>query len=140
MREDLLVALSKGNSSDMAERTIDITTFGRRSGQPRRIEICFYRVDETTYLSGIPRPRPRDWLLNLADNPEFIFHFKHGVIADVPAVATVITNAEERRRVLKNIVDEFNAHHGPANHQPSAVLDEWVQYSPLAKVAFLENS
>lgn len=138
MREELLVALSKGNSGDMAERTIDITTIGRRSGQPRRIEICFYRVGETTYLSGIPRTRPRDWLLNLAENPDFVFHFKHGVTADVPAIASVVTDVGERRAVLASIVDEFNAHHGPANNQPPAVLDEWVQYSPLARVSFLD--
>ena len=32
--------------------TIDITTTGRRSGQPRRIEIWFYNVDGRIYLGG----------------------------------------------------------------------------------------
>jgi hypothetical protein len=29
------------------DRTIDITTIGRRSGLPRRIETWFYRVDDS---------------------------------------------------------------------------------------------
>ena len=35
-------------------RTIDITTTGRRSGQPRRIEIVFYRFQDSIYLTGSP--------------------------------------------------------------------------------------
>jgi hypothetical protein len=41
MRDDVREALAKGDSPEMLERTIDITTTGRRSGEPRRIEICF---------------------------------------------------------------------------------------------------
>ena len=43
-------------SSTIEDRTIDITTTGRRSGKPRRIEIVFYRLGEDVYLSGIPAP------------------------------------------------------------------------------------
>lgn len=41
------------------DRTIDITTIGRTSGQPRRIETWFYRVGDNIYLSG--SPGKRDW-------------------------------------------------------------------------------
>ena len=74
--------------STIEDRTIDITTTGRRSGQPRRIEIVFYRVGEDFYLSGIPASRQRDWLANLAAHPQFTFHLKHDVVADLPATAT----------------------------------------------------
>jgi len=38
-------------------RTIDITTIGRKSGEPRRIEIWMHHFDGRTYISGSPGPR-----------------------------------------------------------------------------------
>jgi deazaflavin-dependent oxidoreductase (nitroreductase family) len=136
MREDVRQALTIDASSTMDDRTIDITTTGRRSGQPRRIEIVFYRLGDDIYLSGIPAPAPRDWLANLAAHPQLTFHLKHGVVADLPATATVIVDPDERRRVLAAFVEEFNRRHGPDSPWPEAVLDEWVKGSPLARVTF----
>ena len=139
MRDDVRQALAIDRSSTMEERTIDITTTGRRSGQPRRIEICFYRFGDAIYLSGIPGPRTRDWLANLAAQPQFTFHLKHGVVADLPATATVIADPAARRRVLAVFVEEFNRRRGPDSPWPEAVLDEWAEHSPLAKVTFVET-
>ena len=86
MREDVRQALAIDASSTIEDRTIDITTTGRRSGEPRRIEIAFYRLGDDIYLSGIPGPSTRNWLANLAAQPQFTFHLKHGVVAD-PAPA-----------------------------------------------------
>jgi hypothetical protein len=138
MRADVREALALGRCPSIEERTIDITTTGRRSREPRRIEIVFYRFEESTYLSGIPGPRIRDWLANLIADPHFTFHLKHGVVADLPAMATVITDLPERRRVLSDFVDQFNERNGPDGPWPSADLDEWVKSSPLAKVEFVE--
>ena len=129
-------ALAIDRSTSVEQRTIDITTTGRKSGKPRRIEIWFYRFEESIYLSGMPGPRTRDWLANLMADPHFIFHLKHGVVADLPAVATVITDPQERRRILSSFVDQFNDRHGPDG--PEAVLDEWVERSPLARISFTE--
>jgi deazaflavin-dependent oxidoreductase (nitroreductase family) len=140
MRDDVRQALAISRSTTLADRTIDITTTGRRSGQPRRIEICFYRVGDAIHLSGIPGPRTRDWLVNLAANPHFTFHLKHGVQADLPAKAEVISDPAERRRVLSDIVDDFNDRNGgPGRPWPTAVLDEWLERSPLALVTFDET-
>jgi deazaflavin-dependent oxidoreductase (nitroreductase family) len=140
MRDDVRRALAITSSTAMAERTIDITTTGRRSGQPRRIEIVFYRFGDSLYLSGIPAPRTRDWLVNLAAEPHFVFHLKNGVAADRPAVAEVITDPAERRRVLASFVADFNERNGgPGSPWPEAVLDEWVERSPLARISFEEN-
>jgi len=139
MRADVHRALTIDDSSTIEERTIDITTTGRLSGAPRRIEIAFYRLGDDIYLSGIPGPKTRNWLANLAAQPQFIFHLKHGVVADLPATATVIVDQEERRCVLAVLVDEFNRRYGPDSPWPQAVLDEWVDRSPLAKVTFLET-
>jgi len=138
MRDDVRQALAIGRSAGIEERTIDITTTGRRSGQPRRIEIVFYRCEDVVYLSGIPAPRPRDWLVNLAANPQFTFHLKHARVADLPAVATVITDPAERRRVLAEFVNQFNERNGPDGPWPKADLEEWMATSPLARVDFVE--
>lgn len=140
MRDDVRQALMIGPFATLEERTIDITTTGRRSGQPRRIEIVFYRFEDSVYLSGLPGPRPRAWLLNLSAEPQFIFHLKHGVVADLPATATVITDPTERRRILSQFVDEFNQRRGPDSPWPEAILDDWVERSPLAKVSFPDPS
>jgi deazaflavin-dependent oxidoreductase (nitroreductase family) len=139
MRDDVREALAITRASTLEDRTVDITTTGRRSGEPRRIEICFYRFGDDVYLSGVPAPRTRDWLANLAADPRFTFHLKHGVVADLPAVAEVITDPAERRRLLVQFVDEFNARNGADNPWGKAVLDEWVEGSPLARVRFAES-
>ena len=47
-----------------SDQTIDITTIGRRSGAPRRIETWFHRVNGRVYLTGTPGRR--DWYANLS--------------------------------------------------------------------------
>lgn len=96
MRQKLAI----DSSSTLEDRTIDITTTGRSTGEPRRIEIVFYRLGDDIYLSKIPAAKQRDWLVNLRAQPQFTFHLKHDVVADLPAVATIVTDAAERRRVL----------------------------------------
>jgi deazaflavin-dependent oxidoreductase (nitroreductase family) len=137
MRDAVRSALAIGPSASLEDRTIDITTTGRRSGAPRRIEIAFYRSGGSLYLSGIPAPRRRDWLANLSADPHFTFHLKHDVVADLPAIATVITDEAERRRVLAPLVDQFNERRR-TDEWPRAELDEWVRGSPLARVDFVD--
>jgi hypothetical protein len=138
MRDDVRHALAITRSSPLEHRTIDITTTGRSSGSPRRIEIVFYRIEDSIYLSGVPAPHRRDWLANLSAEPHFTFHLKLGIVADLPAVATVITDEADRRRLLAPLVDQFNERHGDDSEWPGAELDEWVQGSPLARVDFVE--
>jgi len=42
------------------------------------------------------------------------------------------------RRVLAVFVEEFNRRHGPDSPWPHAVLNEWLERSPLAKVTFAD--
>jgi deazaflavin-dependent oxidoreductase (nitroreductase family) len=109
-----------------SDRTIDITTIGRRSGEPRRIEIWFYRYDGRVFLSG--SPGRRDWYANLLANPEFTFHLKGSVQADLPARARPISDEAERRAVIAGILQELGRGYGR--------LEEWVAASPLAEVEF----
>ena len=107
-------------------RTIDITTTGRRTGKPRRIEIVFHNIDGRVYISGIPRPHKRDWLLNLEAEPRFTFHLKGSVRADLPAVARVIDDEAERRRILPHVARNWRRDD----------LEQMVRHSPLVEVNF----
>lgn len=110
-------ALAKGG-------TIDITTTGRRSGQPRRLEIAFHNFGGRVYISGTPRPKRRSWLANLDADPRFTFHLKGGVRADLPATARIITDAGERREVLAQVARAWNR----------TDLETMVEQSPLIEV------
>lgn len=107
---------------------VDITTTGRRSGKPRRIEIVFHNIGGRIYISGIPRPDKRDWLLNLEANPVFSFHLKRPVPADLPAVARVIDGEAERREILPHVARAWRRND----------LEQMVRYSPLIEVTFPE--
>jgi deazaflavin-dependent oxidoreductase (nitroreductase family) len=104
--------------------TIDITTTGRRSGQPRRIEIVFHNIGGRLYISGLPSLRRRDWLANLDANPRFTFHLKGAVRADLPARARVIADEAERRAILPHVARTWGRDD----------LEEMVRHSPLVEV------
>jgi deazaflavin-dependent oxidoreductase (nitroreductase family) len=112
-------ALSKGH-------VIDITTSGRKSGKPRRIEIVFHNIDGRIYISGVPRRERRDWLSNLDANPKLTFHLKGPVKADLPATARVIDDEAERRDVLPHVARAWKRND----------LEDMVRYSPLIEVRF----
>ncbi|MFD8604354.1 nitroreductase/quinone reductase family protein [Streptomyces globisporus] len=61
------------------ERIIDITTTGRRTGRPGRIEVFSRRAAGRTYLFSGPSGRPTSWYANLVAHPDFTFHLKHGI-------------------------------------------------------------
>lgn len=105
----------------------EITTTGRKSGKPRRIEIFFHQFDGEYFLSGRPGFK-RDWLANLARNPAFTLHLKRGVEADVPAVATLITDPDRRREVLYRARTES---WGVDSARAERDMDYWVATAPL---------
>src|SRR5260370_20932614 len=65
--------------------TIDITTVGRKSGKPRRLEIVFHNIDGRIYISGTPTPTRRRWLAHLRANPPFTFHLKSAAPSELTA-------------------------------------------------------
>lgn len=104
---------------------IDITTTGRKTGRPRRIEIVYHVIGGRIYISGMPRAdRKRGWLWNLESEPKFILHLKRGITADLPATARVITDPAERRVVLEDI----------ARNWKRTDVDFMVAHSPLVEV------
>ena len=109
--------------------TCDITTTGRVSGKPRRIEIWYFMLDEQVYITGTPGPR--DWYANLRAQPRFMFHMKEGAQADLPARAVPIADLAERRRIMGGVM-RGNAWFRSQDYD----LDEWVASSPLVAVEF----
>jgi F420H(2)-dependent quinone reductase len=127
-------ALDIGRDSTAWQRTVDITTTGARSGTPRRIEIWFHHIDGRWYLSSTPARR--DWYSNLLANPEFVFHLKHGIHADLRAYATPITDPAKRRPIFDYIVDDFNQPHNPALVRQPQYVEDWMAGSPLMEITF----
>jgi deazaflavin-dependent oxidoreductase (nitroreductase family) len=78
-----------------AIRTIDLTTVGRWSGRPARIEIWWFRIDGRFIITGTPGRR--DWYANVRANPAITVHAGG---ADYPGRAVPITDIERRRAVF----------------------------------------
>jgi deazaflavin-dependent oxidoreductase (nitroreductase family) len=104
--------------------TVDITTIGRKSGKPRKLEIVSHNIDGRIYISGIPFPKRRSWLANLDANPRMTFHLKGKVRADLSATARVIEDVAERREILPHI----------ARNWGRKDLEKMVEQSPLIEV------
>lgn len=121
-RERIRSALQQGG-------VIDITTTGRTSGEPRRIEIVFFNVDGRVCISGMPGTR--GWLANLGADPAFTFHLKKGVQADLPATARIILDPDERRPIIENVVRAWK-------REPQ--LDAFLADAPLIEVTFEDAS
>ncbi len=85
--EDVRRAIEITPAAGTRKRIVDITTTGRRTGRPRRIEIFFYRAGGRTYLCSGAGGGATGWCANLLASPAFTFHLEHGVRADLPARA-----------------------------------------------------
>ncbi len=116
MNEEVLAALAR-------DRTVDITTTGRQSGEPQQIEIWTWVADGTVYLTG--SPGRRDWYANLKANPELVVHVKRGESVDLPARARPIEDPAERREVFGHLLSSTRYD-----------LEAWIARSPLAELSF----
>jgi deazaflavin-dependent oxidoreductase (nitroreductase family) len=103
---------------------MDITTTGRKTGLPRRIELVFHNVDGRIVISGRPG-FPRGWIANLRAKPEFTFHLKRGIQADLPAHGRVVTDLTEREALLAQVARAWRID-----------LALMVRSAPLVEVTF----
>lgn len=106
-----------------AHRTIDLTTFGRRSGLPRRIEIWWFHVEDRFIISGTPGPR--DWLANVKERPEVLIHVDG---LDLPATVTTVDERSFRRR--------FFTDPGVTWYRTQTELDRLIEEAPMVEVLF----
>ncbi len=120
--DPIAAALRKGG-------IIDITTTGRTSGEPRRIEIVFFNVDGRLYITGTPGTRA--WLANVKADPSMTFHLKRGLSADLPATARIVDDEAERRAVATAACTAWN--------RPGQV-EAFVAGSPVIEVVLDDPS
>jgi deazaflavin-dependent oxidoreductase (nitroreductase family) len=103
-------------------QVIDLTTTGRRTGRPRRIEIFLHEEDGRLFISGMPRAdRTRDWIHNIAADPHVVVHLKQSISADIPVTARVVTDPAERRPFIE----------AAARRWGRTDVDEMLRHSPL---------
>ncbi|WP_162564303.1 MULTISPECIES: nitroreductase family deazaflavin-dependent oxidoreductase [Microbacterium] len=115
MNDDVSTALHRS-------QLIDLTTTGRRSGLPRRIEIFLHEEDGVLFITGMPRrDRTRDWIHNITADPNVIVHLKKGIEADVPVTARVVTDPHEARPLIE----------AAARRWRRDDVDEMIAHSPL---------
>lgn len=105
-------------------RTIDMTTFGRRTGLPRTVEIWWFNFEDRFIVTGTPGPR--DWLANVRTDPRVVIQVPG---LRVEATAREVDDLELKRRF-------FSA---PANpearwYTTQAGLERLVGESPMIEL------
>jgi deazaflavin-dependent oxidoreductase (nitroreductase family) len=107
-------------------QVIDLTTTGRRTGEPRRIEIFLHNVDGQLFISGRPVPgRRRSWIYNVAQDPHVTVHLKGETVADIPATVRVVSDPAERRPLIEAAAKAWGR----------TDIDVMLEHSPLIEVA-----
>jgi deazaflavin-dependent oxidoreductase (nitroreductase family) len=106
--------------------TVDITTTGRTTGLPRRIEIWMLDVDGRFFITGTPGRR--DWLANLRANPSVVVHLKRHRHVDLVGRADQVVDMATRRAVLDHVSATWYR-----NQEP---LDVLVDTAPMVEVVF----
>lgn len=108
-----------------SHQTIQITTTGRRSGQPRRVEIWWFHVDGRFIITGTPGRR--DWMANLYADPRLTIHVRG---RDIPAIASPVRDEAFRRTVFTRPQTMW--------YSSQAELDHLVATAPMVEIHFAE--
>ena len=110
------------------DMVVDITTIGRKTGQPRRIEIWAHNLEER--LIQTASPGRRSWYANMLETPKITLHLKGEVKADLAATVRPILDESERRDVLTrlNAASEFR-------QSQNMDVEEWVRNSCLVELS-----
>lgn len=104
-------------------RTIDLTTIGRRSGNPRTIEIWWFYVDGRFIITGTPGKR--DWLANVRADPRVTVSAPLGSFG---GVVREVTDEAWRR--------SFFVESQTSWYRSQADLDDLVSSAPMVEVLF----
>ncbi len=106
--------------------TVDITTTGRRTKTPRRIEIWMLDVDGRFFITGTPGRR--DWLANLRADPSLVVHLKRRARIDLAARAIPVTDPATRRSVLEHLSATW--------YRAQQPLEALLETAPMIEVVF----
>ena len=117
------------NISDLLQpdMVVDITTRGRKTGMPRRIEIWAHYLEGRIFLAS--RPGRRSWHANLIEHPEFIFHVKEIQKVDILAKANPLFEKYDRYQALKLIKNETRF-----QERINMVTEDWILGSCIVEV------
>ena len=110
-----------------ADMIVDITTTGRRTGDPRRIEIWAHSIKGRILIAGAPGTR--SWYANMLADPTVTLHLKDDVKADLPATARAVTDYPERRELLTAIKSASRF-----NQRRTMDVEAWVTGSCLVEL------
>jgi deazaflavin-dependent oxidoreductase (nitroreductase family) len=103
--------------------TCELSTVGRRSGRPRRVEIWYVVVDGQVVVTGTPGGR--HWLANLRENPGAVLHLR-APHRDLAVRGTEVVESAARRRVA-----EVAWRLQPWYAEQPYSLEQWVADSPM---------
>lgn len=106
-----------------AYRTVDLTTTGRRSGRPRRVEIWWFHVEDRFIITGTPGRR--DWLANIHADQTVTIHVNG---QDLAAHAVPVEDFEFRRRFFTRPATSW--------YSTQAELDRLVETAPMVEILF----
>lgn len=113
-----------GDHPELASlRTIDLTTIGRRSGLPQRIEIWWFHVDGRFIISG--GPGRRDWLANIYAHPKVTIHANDD---DIPARAIPIDDQAFRRSFFTRPATSW--------YSTQSELENLIDSAPMVEIVF----
>jgi deazaflavin-dependent oxidoreductase (nitroreductase family) len=106
-------------------RTIDMTTIGRKSGGPSRIEIWWFHFEERFIVTGTPGPR--HWMANISVDPTVVIHADGH---DHPGTAVIVEDRDFRHR--------FFTHRDPEIgwYSTQAELETLLNTAPMIEVRF----
>ena len=105
---------------------IDITTTGRRTGLPRRIEIWAHYMRGKIFIAS--RPGKRSWHSNMISNKNFMIHFKGTSPTNLPAIARPVFDKSEREKIFGIIRQETSF-----EERKNMVVNEWVEMGCLVE-------
>lgn len=104
-------------------RTVDMTTFGRKSGEPRTVEIWWFRFEDRFIVTGTPGRR--DWLANVRADARVVIEVDG---MRVEATASEVSDTEFRSRFFTST--------DPRWYRTQAGLDKLVDEAPMIVVEF----
>jgi deazaflavin-dependent oxidoreductase (nitroreductase family) len=101
--------------------TVDFTTIGRNSGEPRTIEIWWFHIEDRFIITGTPGPR--DWLANVRANPAIVITAASGKF---DGTAVEIDDHDFRRTVFTDPRIGW--------HQTQEQLEVLIESAPMIEV------
>ncbi len=115
------------NDALRKDMVVDITTTGRRSGEPRRIEIWAHSIVGRILIAGAPGTR--SWYANMLAHPNVTLHLKGDLRVDMPATARAVTDPAERQELLAAIKGASGF-----KQRRTMDVDAWVKGSCLVEL------